>query len=157
MGNVKIINATPKTYNNIKFKSLAEVMVYKTLIQQGFSPQYEQETFIIWEGYKPTITFFTKNSFKRKNKNIEIISENTAKDNRIITNITYTPDFTFMYNGIKVIIEVKGFQNDVFPYKFKMFRKHLESLEGKYELWEIFTKKQLLECINHLKHEGSNL
>ena len=151
MGNVKIINATPKTYNNIKFKSLAEVMVYKTLIQQGFSPQYEQETFIIWEGYKPTITFFTKNSFKRKNKNIEIISENTAKDNRIITNITYTPDFTFMYNGIKVIIEVKGFQNDVFPYKFKMFRKHLESLEGKYELWEIFTKKQLLECINHLK------
>jgi predicted nuclease of restriction endonuclease-like RecB superfamily len=153
MRNVKIINATPKTYNNIKFKSLAEVMVYKTLIQQGFSPQYEQETFIIWEGYKPTITFFTKNTFKRKNKNIEVVSKSTVKDNRNLTNITYTPDFTLMYNGIKVIIEVKGFQNDVFPYKFKMFRKHLESLEGKYELWKIFTKKQLLECINHLKQQ----
>lgn len=152
MENKKIINASPKEYNGIKFKSLAEVMVYKTLIQQGFNPLYEKETFLLWEGFIPrTVPFYTKNTFKRKNHNIEVLSHYTAKDKRPLSGITYTPDFTFNYGEKKIIVEVKGFQNDVFPYKFKMFRKYLESLDGDYELWEIFTKKQLLECINHLK------
>lgn len=149
--NKKIKNASPKSFNNINFKSLAEVMVYKTLIQQGFSPQYEKETFLIWEGFIPKVPFYTKNSFKRKNHNIEIVGVNTVKDKRPINGITYTPDFTFEYNGKKIIVEVKGFQNDVFPYKFKIFRKYIEELNGNYEIWEIFTKTQLLECINHLK------
>lgn len=152
MENRKIKNATPKEYNGIKFKSLAEVMVYKTLLQQGFNPQYESETFHIWEGFIPNkVPFYTRNTFNRKNKNIEVISDTTVKDNRPLQDITYTPDFIFYYNSIKVIVEVKGLQNDVFPYKFKMFRKYLERQNEPYMLWEIFTKKQLLECINLLK------
>lgn len=151
MENKKIKNATRKEFNSIKFRSLAEVMVYKTLLQQGFSPKYEEKTFLIWEGFTPTIPFYTKNSFKRKNKNIEIVSSSTVKDSRTLGAITYTPDFIFTYKDKTVIVEVKGFSNEVFPYKFKMFRKYLETLEGEYEVWEIFTKKQLLECINLLK------
>lgn len=153
--NKKIKNARPKEYNHIKFKSQLEIMTYKTLLEKGFNPKYEEETFILWDGFIPSVPFYTKNSFKRKNHNIEVISPFTVKDKRPPSNITYTPDFTFDYNGKHIIIEVKGLQNDVFPYKFKMFRKSLEKLNDKdnIEVWEIFTKKQLLECIEHLKQE----
>ena len=47
--------------------------------------------------------------------------------------------------------------NDVFPYKFKMFRKYLQTvyINDSFEIWEIFTKKQLIELINNLKNEKS--
>lgn len=152
MTNKKIKNASQKEYNGIKFKSQLEVMTYKTLLQAGFLPLYEQRTFTIWQGFIPSkVPCFTRNTFKRKNKNLTLIEENTVIDNRSLADITYTPDFIFEYRNKTIIVEVKGFQNDVFPYKFKMFRKYLESIEGNYIIWEIFTKKQLLECINHLK------
>lgn len=153
MENRKIKNASPKEYNNIKFKSLLEVSVYKTLLQEGFNPEYEKHTYVVWDGFVPKVPFYTKNKFRRKNHNIEVLSRSTAKDSRPISSITYTPDFYFEYNGKKVIVEVKGMANDVFPYKFKMFRKHIqeEYPDDYFEIWEIFTKKQLLECISRIK------
>lgn len=151
--NKKIKNAHPKEYNGIKFRSQLEVTTYKTLIEHGFTPKYEEETFILWDGFIPSVPFYTKNSFKRRNHNIEVLSPFTVKDKRSIANISYTPDITFDYNGKHIIVEVKGFQNDIFSYKFKMFRKSLETLDNKdsIEVWEIFSKRQLLECIEHLK------
>lgn len=156
--NKKIKNARPKEYNGIKFKSQLEVMTYKTLLENGFTPKYEEETYILWDGFIPTVPFYTKNSFKRKNHNIEVISPFTVKDKRPPSNISYTPDVTFDYKDKHIIIECKGIVNDVFPYKFKMFRKSLETLDNKdaVEVWEIFTKRQLLECIEHLKQEACN-
>lgn len=151
--NKKILNASPKEYNGIEFKSTLEVTVYKTLLQEGFNPEYEKHTYVIWDGFIPKVPFYTKNIFKRKNHNIVPISAITVIDNRNMQSITYTPDFYFEYNGKKIIIEVKGHVNDVFPYKFKMFRKYIQEEEDyfNYEIWEIFTKKQLLECISLLK------
>lgn len=151
--NKKIKNATAKMYNGIKFKSLLEIMTYKTLIQYGFEPKYEDKTFVIWDGFIPHIPLYTKNSFKRKNKNIQVVSNKTILDNRPLLSITYTPDFIFEYNNKTIIVECKGMVNDVFPYKFKMFRKYLETEENynNYIIWEIFTKQQLLECIKLLK------
>lgn len=156
--NKKIKNAHPKEYNGIKFKSRLEVMTYKTLIEYGFTPKYEKETFILWDGLIPSVPFYTKNKFKRKNRNIEIISDSTCKDNRPLGTITYTPDFTFTYNNKYIIIECKGMINDVFPYKFKLFRALLEKRDDKdnIEIWEIFSKKQLIECIEHLKEENND-
>ena len=151
--NKKIKNAHPKEYNGIKFKSQLEVMTYKTLFELGLNPQYEKEKYVLWDGFIPTVPFYTKNSFKRKNHNIEVLSPFTVKDKRPPTKISYTPDFTFDYKDKHIIIECKGMVNDVFPYKFKMFRKSLETLNNKdaIEVWEIFSKRQLLECIEHLK------
>lgn len=155
--NKKIKNAHPKIFNGIKFKSQLEIMTYKILIEQGFSPTYEQKRFVIWEGFCPTIPFLTKNRFKRKNHNIKVLSPFTCKDERPIESITYTPDFTFNYNGKCIIVECKGMMNDVFPYKFKLFRQELEKDPNKQniELWEIHTKKQLLECIEQLKSKDN--
>lgn len=146
--NKKVINATPSEYNGIKFKSLIEVMVYKTLLQNGFEPQYEPNTYIIWGGFKPTIPFYTRTEKTKK----QILNL------RKLVDITYTPDFYIEFQGLKIIIEAKGFENDVWPYKFKMFRHFLEQQpdKDKYLIFEIFTKKQLLEAITIIKSYGTN-
>lgn len=155
--NRRVKNTHPKEYNGIQFKSLAEVMVYKTLLSKGIEPKYEAETYNILDGTIVTVPFYTKNKFKRKNHNIEVISKFTCKDMRPLTSMIYTPDFTFDYKGKHIIIEVKGFSTDTFVYRFKMFRASLEKREDKdkIELWEIYTKRQLLECLEHLNNDSS--
>lgn len=140
--NKKIKNATPEECFNIRFKSKLEVMVYKTLLQAGFNPEYETHTYTIWEGFKPTVPFYTRNKQRQSILNL-----------KKLINVTYTPDFYIEYEGLKIIIEAKGMENDVFPYKFKMFRKYIESLpdKDKYLIFEVFTKKQLLEFIEIIK------
>lgn len=141
MENKKVKNATPLKYGRIQFKSRLEVTVYKALKENGFSPKYEKRKFILWKGYYPKPLFYTKS---RKTKNIEV---QTSK----IKDITYTPDFTFMYNGILVIFEVKGFENDVFPLKKKMFRKVLERRKSPVLYFEVYNKKQTLQAIEIMK------
>lgn len=143
VGNKKIKNATEVVQNNIKFKSKLEAMIYRTLVELGYAVQHEEHTFLLWEGFKPTIPFYTWN---RRKKTVE----NT---DRKLINTTYTPDFYFEYRGIKVLIEAKGIANDVFPYKFKMFRKCLEQREDKddYFISIVYTKKQLLEVLKKLE------
>ena len=140
--NRKIRNATPEQYENIQFKSKIEAMVYRTLIHEGFNPEYESHTYTIWEGFRPTVPYYTRNKKKESILNL-----------KKLINITYTPDFYMEYKGLKIIIEVKGQVNDVFPYKFKMFRKHIEGMPDKnnYLNFEVFTKKQLLEFIEIIK------
>ena len=65
MKNKKIKNATASEYNNIKFKSKLELTVYKTLVQAGFNPEYENKHYTLWEGFKPIIPFFTKDKNKK--------------------------------------------------------------------------------------------
>lgn len=151
--NKKIVNANPMVCDGIEFRSQLEVMTYKTLKEGGITPEYEKHTFTLWEGFTPTIPFLTKNTLKRKDRRCMPLSTSTMIVHKPLTSITYTPDFYFEYGGRKVIVEAKGVPNDVYPYKFKMFRKYLEQQPDKdaYIIWEIHTKKQLLECISHLK------
>lgn len=152
----RVRGAKSKTVDGIKFKSLAEVMVYKTLLSKGVKPLYEQEVYTLSEGALCTVPFYTKNKFKRKNHNIETLSSTTCVDHRPLSPLVYTPDFTFDYGNKHIIIEVKGFSTDSFIYRFRLFRLSLEQRSDKdrIELWEIYTKKQLLECLEHLKSES---
>ena len=139
--NKKIRNATLKEFNGIKFKSILEVMVYKTLLSVGFEPLYEKNKFVIWQGLYPSVPFYDKDATTR------MLKLNKKK----IIDITYTPDFTFEYNKRLIIIEVKGFENDVFPVKKKLFRKSLEETHPEALFFEIYTKKQLLQAIEIIK------
>lgn len=153
MKNQKVRNASPLVRNGIKFRSLLERITYETLVQEGFHPEYEKHTYIIFEGFIPTVPFFTKNTLKRKDRRYEVIGPSTVSVHRPIDGITYTPDFYFEYEGKKVIVEAKGFPNDVYPYKLKMFRRYLEEQPDRdnYLFWEIHTRTQLIECIKHLR------
>ena len=143
--NKKIRNATITSYNEIVFKSKLEAMVYRTLLQYGFEPEYETHTYTIWEGFRPTVPFYTRNKAKATILNL-----------KKLINITYTPDIYFEYREYKVIIEMKGFTNDVYPIKVKLFRKYIEQLQdsNNYLLFELYTKQQLLTAIQIIEEYG---
>lgn len=141
--NKKIKNATTLEYDGIQFKSKLEKMVYSTLKDKGFPVKYEPEKIVIFKGFKPTIPFYDKNSATK------LLKLQMKK----LIDVTYTPDFMFEHHGHTIIIEVKGFINDTFPIKKKLFRAWLEDHpESIY--FEIYSKKQLLqaiEIINEIK------
>lgn len=147
MTNKKVKNATVIEYNGIKFKSKLELAFYKLLVQAGFNPQYERKTYLLWEGCKPTVPFYTRDN---KTKLLKL-------DNTKLRNMTYTPDFTFTYNGRFIIIEAKGKENDTYPLKRKLFRGLLENEVPDNPLFfEVFTQKQLLQAIEIIKSYDLN-
>lgn len=141
MVNKKIRGATSLVSDGILFKSQLEVVIYKELLRAGFNPKYEERKFVIWEGIKPTKPFYNR----------DIQTKMLKLDMGKMRDITYTPDFTFEYKNHLVIIEAKGFENDTFPIKKKLFRGLLEKMETSVIYLEVYTKKQLLQAIEILK------
>ena len=142
--NRKIINATPVVARDgTQMKSQLEKRIYEALLDLGLEPRYEQEVFTYWEGFKPTVPFYDMGS-KRK----------LRSNNKKLVCMRYKPDFVFDYDGIKVIIEAKGWENDQFPIRKKLFRAYLETVPYPVVYAEIFTKKQLFEFIETLKSEA---
>jgi len=142
MKNKKIRNATKTTELGIAFRSEVEARIYKALVAEGFNPLYEKVTFTLSEKIRPTVPFFNR------------IKGLLGLDMKPVQAITYTPDFTFEYNGILIVIEVKGFENDVFPIKRNLFRKHLETLNQPSMFFEVRTKKELLEALRIIRMES---
>lgn len=140
--NKKIINASPLEYDGLSFKSKLEKMAYQTLKEQGFPVLYEPKKFIIWEGFRPNVPFYNKDASTRMLK----------MDRKKVIDISYTPDLMFEYNNHLIIIEMKGFENNTYPLKKKIFRKWLESNYPNSIYFEIFTKKQLLQAIDIIKN-----
>lgn len=151
--NAKVINATPCSYNGIDFKSKLEMNIYKAIESEGYIPLYEPITFTIWNGFKPRIPFYKKNKSSRK----------MALENTKIRDITYTPDIVFYAGTRMIIVEVKpDYENDVFPYKKKLFRRFLEtqfegiSKEHMPIYVQVGTIKHLKDFIKILKEEYNN-
>ena len=160
MANKKIRNATQSNSKGITFKSLLEESIYNTLLQQGFTPQYEPITFVLWDGFSPITPYYDKETDKQKIRRIskgvntcpsKILVQKTSK----VVGIRYTPDFYFNYNGLDVYIEAKGIENDVFYIKKKMFIKYLDDVlvsTGRRSIYfEVYTKGQLLQAIEIIK------
>jgi hypothetical protein len=114
MSNKKILNATPVSIDGIEFHSQLEERLYKYLKKRGIDVQYEPQHIKIWDCDKLTVPYYDKRG--------GVFQRITTKP----VCITYTPDFTFVYKGVCVFLEAKGFANDVFSYKAKLFREWLE-------------------------------
>ena len=140
--NKKVLNANPDEYNGISFKSRVEKKIYEALLKEDICPEYEAVTFVLSPRIRSTVPFYNRT----KVAGFHLITEP-------ISQITYTPDFTFTLNGIFVILEVKGWENDVFPVKRNLFRKYLETLDYPVMYFEIRTKKELLEALTIVKME----
>lgn len=160
MVNKKIRNATQSSLGKLTFKSQLEKSIYNTLLQQGFTPQYEPITFTLWDGFSPITPYYDKETDKQKIKRIsegvnicpsKILIQKVGK----VVGIRYTPDFYFNYNGLDVYIEAKGIENDIFYIKKKMFIKYLDDVlvnTGRRSIYfEVYTKKQLLQAIEIIK------
>ncbi len=145
MENKKIKNASKIDFSGIKFKSHLEALIYKTLIENGITPIYEGKTFEFVPRLRPTVPFF---------KRIQKVFKLEMKP---LQPITYTPDFTFEYKGMLVIIEAKGIENDVYPVKRNLFRRYLESMNKPSIFFEVRTKKEVLEAIKIIKMESPQI
>lgn len=113
--NKKVANAKPNSYNGINFRSKLETFCYKAL-EVDFPDSFEYE--------KNKYTIFKDFYFKKEH----------------VRPITIKPDF--VSKELKVIIEVKGFPNDAWPLRLKLFKKLLST---KYKDWDFYICKNQSE------------
>lgn len=134
MINKKVRNATPLEYNGLKFKSKLEVFCFKQLVENNIKASYEDHTFSLMEKY----------IFKGY--------EYPERRTKIVQPITYTPDFVIDRDNMTIIIECKGFRNDIFPVKWKLFKSVLNNIPNKtFYLFLPKNQKQVLETIEQIK------
>lgn len=144
--NKKVLNATPEEYDGISFKSKNEARSYQLLKEAGFEPKYEDLKVILLETLRP--------------KNIKVYlpdkNSNLVQYEQAFKCITYSPDFSFDYKGYLIIFEVKGYANDVYPYKRKLFIDYMEKHDKKVIFFETKTQKNVKQAIEILKALDSN-
>jgi hypothetical protein len=139
--NQKIRNATTSTLEGIEFKSKLELYTYKKLLENNIIADYEIHTFILQDKFT-----FDGDSYESHKIKGDKVYTNLSPN---IRSITYTPDFVNKDQKQKFIIEVKGYSNDVFPMKWKMFKWSICG-EG-YKLYLPSTIKQVDATIELIK------
>lgn len=156
--NQKIKNASSCIFNGIKFKSKLEKDCYKLLSNLGFSPLYESKKISIVSFIPCEVPCYSEETLKEHTKRIKKqgrCPKGLSLDSKILRDITYTPDFYIYYNNVNVYIEIKGFANDVYPYKRKLFKAYLnkrfKELNEKSIFFEIYSLYQLKQAIEIIK------
>jgi predicted nuclease of restriction endonuclease-like RecB superfamily len=143
--NKKIKNATVTVIDGIEFKSKLEAAVYTKFKDAGITLKYEPSKVVLQDSFEPNFKYYTKNT---KDKKIL-----TDKSNCKVREITYTPDFTLKLGNTHFAFEAKGFQNDAYPIKKKLFMKKLQdwAMIYDYVFIEIFNHKNIEQAIEIVK------
>jgi hypothetical protein len=133
----KVKNARKNTYNGIDFQSLLEKGMYKLLQDAGIEVEYEKHTFTIFKAliYPQACYEGTKKKLYNKGSKVRAI--------------TYTPDFVDPKG--KWIIETKGYANESFPLRWKLFKHHLKENNLTYVLFMPRNKAQCEEVLELIK------
>jgi hypothetical protein len=158
--NRKIINATVVSNSYVKFKSKLEKVVYNCLLENGFNVEYEPKQHILIPSFTSDIPFFDKESdsmYKKRRDKGDRRPRMLVKKSGNFQKIGYTPDFYFNYKGINIYIEAKGFENDVFYIKKKLFLKYLSENKENAMYFEIYSKAQVVQAIKIIKEYAEKL
>ena len=118
----KVNNATPNEFDGIKFKSKLETYTYQKLQENGIHAVYEGERFTLIPAFN--------------------------YQNEAVRAMTYLPDFV----GKDFVIECKGFGNDAFPLRWKIFKYTLFQQKANYKLYLVKNKKDFDQLIENLKN-----
>lgn len=131
----KYRNVNKKEVDGIKFRSNLEAHCYRALQAAGIPADYEKHKYVLMEG------------FHYPNVRLEDNGKSGYRDKQTfkVRDITYTPDFVDP-NG-KWVIECKGFANERFPLKWKMFMELLKKGKNPPALYVPRNQKQNLETI----------
>ena len=132
----KVKNAKKSTYDGKNFQSNLELYCYKGLQAVKIPVEYEETTFTIFDAFVYPQACYEGTARKLYNRNS-------------VRAITYTPDFVDP-NG-KWIIETKGYANESFPLRWKLFKKHLKDNNHHYVLFMPRNKKQVDEVVELIK------
>ena len=136
-GRSKVKNAKKSTYDGHDFQSNLELYCYKQLEEAKILVEYEAYTFTIFDALLYPQTCYEGTTKKLYNKGSKIRP------------ITYTPDFVDPKG--KWIIETKGYANESFPLRWKLFKKHLKDNNKQYVLFMPRNKKQVDEVVELIK------
>ena len=131
-GKSKVKNAKQSIYDGKNFKSNLELYCFKQL-----KVKYEETTFTIFDAMIYPQACYEGTTKKLYNKGSKIRP------------ITYTPDFVDPKG--KFIIETKGYANESFPLRWKLFKKHLKDNNHHYVLFMPRNKKQVDEIVELIK------
>ena len=137
--NTKVRNATPMVVDEISFRSKLEVFMFQQLKEAGIPVDYEKHIYNLVDKFEYSSPVFESHKIKGSKDFVEVSNKVRA--------ITYTPDF--VNTEKKFIIEVKGYANDVFPIKWKMFKAFLNG-QG-YTLFLPSTQKQVKDTVEIIK------
>tara|TARA_R110002074_G_scaffold5185_2_gene25378 strand:- start:1340 stop:1780 length:441 start_codon:yes stop_codon:yes gene_type:complete len=133
----KVKNAKKSTYDGHNFQSNLELYCYKQLEEAEILVEYEAYTFTIFDALLYPQACYEGTNKKLYNKGSKIRP------------ITYTPDFVDPKG--KWIIETKGYANESFPLRWKLFKKHLKDNNKQYVLFMPRNKKQVDEVVDLIK------
>ena len=132
-----MIRSKKASYNGIEFQSLLEKKMYQLLHEQEIPVEYEEHSFTVFDALVYPQACYEGTPKKLYNKGSKVRS------------ITYTPDFVDP-NG-KWIIETKGYANESFPLRWKLFKRHLKENNLAYVLFMPRNKTQCLEVLELIK------
>lgn len=125
-------------YNGITFDSNLEVVMYKLLESSDISFEYTPKSFTLIEGF-----LFDNDSYERRmNGKDEFKNRGHSK----VRPMTYKPDF--IVGDEDFIVEVKGWANETFPIRWKLFKEKLFKEKSKSVLMKPQTQKECQECLN---------
>lgn len=144
MSNKKIIGATSTELDGITFDSKSEKTFYQKLKQAGIEFTYNSDK----------ITLVDKCKLNKVKFYCPKLSSSSTLDiyTRPILSLTYTPDFTIKVGNYICYVEIKGYANDRYPIKRKLFLNHLEGLEDyNYLFFEVHNHKQMDHTIEIIK------
>ena len=117
----RVKNATPNIVDGIKFRSKLESYTYKKLKEANIYADYEQHRYELL----PAFDFSGKK----------------------IRAITYLPDFV----GYDFIIECKGFPNEAWPLREKLFKYYMNRFLPNHRFYLVHTQKEVDAMIDELK------
>lgn len=117
----RVKNATPNIVDGIKFRSKLESYTYKKLKEANIYADYEQHRYELL----PAFDFSGKK----------------------IRAITYLPDFV----GHDFIIECKGFPNEAWPLREKLFKHYMNRFLPNHRFYLVHTQKEVDAMIDELK------
>jgi NUMOD4 motif./HNH endonuclease. len=111
-----ISRAKKYTYEGVEYKSSLEVYMATILREEGIYFGYEKVSFILQESFDSGSEYWERQSNGKGEYKIRSSS---------VRPITYVPDFV----GEGFIIETKGWANESFPIKYKMFKNLVKNLD----------------------------
>lgn len=132
---------TKISYDGFKFQSGLERYCYQQLKKEKLFDGYEQEVFTLVEGFA-----FSNECYSRTMANK---GDFTNRGGKKVLAIRYTPDFT----GEDFIIECKGFANESFPMRWKLFKLWLTKNQDGRTLYKPSNQKEVDRVIEIIKEK----
>ena len=155
--NKKVRNATRLELDGFTFRSKLEAFSYSKLKENGILDfEYETIKFLLQPRFTSKCT--SMEFFEKKDRDTGMKTKGFGESKLEIREITYLPDFVCVdaVNKTGWIMEVKGYSNDSFPMKWKMFKYLLDREGFNVSLYLPNNQGNVLKAIEDIKQKYYN-